>query len=138
QNLIDQWVGADAVDPASRGPSIDARHLAVVEAFYGTTYDQVNGANATLNGFTANSIESTYESIIDELKIRFVAQVPTSQLLNGVDWSSIASGPLLPFTAIAFNPQSDAVNVDFNTLVGSIIQNAPTDAAAQPTYYDQA
>src|SRR5262249_53132752 len=37
--IVQKWAGADTIDPASRGPYVDARHMAVVEAFYGTTYE---------------------------------------------------------------------------------------------------
>jgi Ca2+-binding RTX toxin-like protein len=138
QNLVQAWTGADGVDPASRGPLIDARHLAVVEAFYGMSFSQVNGANATFNQVTANNIEATYQSIIDELKIRFVAQVPLSHLLNGESWTAVENSPLLPFASIRIDASTDAIDVNFGALIGSIVDHAPAGSADQFSYYDTA
>jgi hypothetical protein len=47
ESLVQNWAGVDDVNPTSAGPLIDARHLALVEAFYGATFAQMNGATAT-------------------------------------------------------------------------------------------
>jgi len=136
EGLVQLWAGVGDLDPASRGPLVNARHMALVEAFYGTTYDQVNGTGATLNQFTAKAIEATYQSIIDELQLRFVAQLPLSQLINGASWSSIESSPFLPFASIKFDHNSDSVNIDFNKLVGDIVNATPSNGVEQVGYYD--
>ena len=137
ENLMQSWAGVSGIDPASRGPLIDARHMALVEAFYGASYDQMNGTGATLNSFTANNIEATYQSIIDELTVRFVAQVPLSLMFDGASWEAVHGSPLFPFASIAFNQNTDAISVDFNRLVGDIVQGAPSDGAAQFSYYEK-
>ena len=136
ESFVQSWAGVANVDPASRGPLIDARHIALVEAFYGTTYAQMNGQSASLNGPTVNNIESTYHAIIDELMIRFVAQVPLSQLLNGASLADIGSNPLLPFASLKFNASADSLTVDFNKLVGDIVDGAPAGSTDQVGYYD--
>src|SRR5262249_13016949 len=107
ESLVQTWAGVADVDPEGHGPLIDGRQLALVEAFYGTTYEQANGEEATLNQYTANGIEATYQSIIDELMLRFVAQVPLSQLVNGASWASVESNPLLPFASVKFDHITD-------------------------------
>jgi hypothetical protein len=41
QTLLLRWAGVDGVDSRSRGPNVDARHLAFLEAFFGTTYAEL-------------------------------------------------------------------------------------------------
>ena len=134
--FVQAWAGVAEVDPASRGAGVDARHVALVEAFYGATYAQLNGANASLNGPTLANIETTYHAILDEMMIRFAAQVPLSQLLNGVSLADIGDHPLLPFASIQFNASTDAIDVDVNTLVMKIVEAAPTGATEEVGYYD--
>jgi Ca2+-binding RTX toxin-like protein len=135
ENLVQSWVGVAGVDPASRGPLIDARHIALVEAFYGATYAQLNGANANLNTITANNIEATYHAIIDELTVRFAAQVPLSQLLNGASLAAVGSNPLLAFASIQVDASADDISANFNSVVQKIVEAAPEGADAVG-YYD--
>ena len=101
--LVQRWTGSDGIDPASRGPLIDARHLAVVEAFYGATYEEMNGEGATLNPRTAANIELAYQAIVDELMIRFVAQASV--------WScsTAQAGRLSPAVRCCRSPPSDSI-----------------------------
>jgi hypothetical protein len=48
EDIIYEWTGAAAVDPESAGPLIDARHLTVVEKFFGATFEEINGTGASL------------------------------------------------------------------------------------------
>ena len=134
ESFVQEWAGASGVDPTSEGPLVNARHMAVVEAFYGATFAQINGANTVLNAPTAANIEATYQSIVDELQVRFAAQVPLSQLLNGGSLSDLGDNPLLPFAAIKFNAATDSIDVDFDALVGAIVDHAPE--TGQLAYYD--
>jgi Ca2+-binding RTX toxin-like protein len=136
ETLVQNWAGVDDVNPTSAGPLIDARHLALVEAFYGATFAEMNGTNATLNAVTAAGIEATYHSIIDELQIRFATQISHSQALNGVSDTEVTSSPFFAFATIDFNSMTDGLGVDFDALVESVIEAAPTDPAEQFAYYD--
>jgi hypothetical protein len=49
ESIVQMWTEADAADPNSHGGVINGRHLAVVEAFYGASYEQMNGAGASIN-----------------------------------------------------------------------------------------
>lgn len=47
EQLLFQWTGSAQIDPASRGPVIDARRLAVLEAFSGEPFVGAWGSNPT-------------------------------------------------------------------------------------------
>lgn len=136
EHLIQSWAGAAGIDPSAEGPLIDARHLAVVEAFYGQTFEQRNGPDATLNEAAAGEIEATYQSIIDVMKVRFVAELPAAALANGQTAAEVDSNPLAAFAAIDFTPSTDFIDLDFDQLVASVIHAAPADSASQQGYFD--
>jgi hypothetical protein len=137
QALVQKWAGASDIDPASHGAFVDARHLAVVYAFYGIDPETQPVYQIDPNWHSGPQWESIYRSIVSELEVRFASQVPLGQLLNGASWSAVESNPLLPFAAIVFNANSDTISVDFNALVQSIVQAAPSDPAAAAAYYEQ-
>jgi Ca2+-binding RTX toxin-like protein len=136
ENFVQVWAGVDGINPTSQGPLVDARHMALVEKFYGATFEQMNGVGATLNALTAQSIEATYQSILDALTVRFVAQVPLSQLLNGATWAEVESNPLLSFSSIKFDTSDDTIDIDFDEVVQEIVESAPNLAGDQVGYYD--
>jgi Ca2+-binding RTX toxin-like protein len=138
ETLMQAWVAVQGVDPLSRGQFVDAQHLAFVEAFYGTTYEQLNGAGANPNYITGLSIEATYQSIIDELMVRFVAQIPVSLVYSGETLESVEANPLFPFTSIHFNIFTDQITVDLDQLLASIVQSTPSDPLDVAEYYERA
>jgi hypothetical protein len=109
----------------------------LVGKFYGATFGKMNGVNASLNSFTVGNIEATYTVILDELMIRFAAQAPLSQLLNGASAASVENNPMLAFASIKSNIESDTIVVDFDQLIKEVIERAPT-AGSQISYYDLA
>ena len=136
EHILFNWAGVGSVDPASRGAANDARHIGVVEAFYGLTWAQSSGSTANPHASAAREYEATYQSILDELKIRFVAQVSQSQLALGVDPAVVAASPLHLFDQILFDPYYDHISLNFSDLVASIIGQAPT-GAGKLAWFDQ-
>ncbi len=131
RDLRATWAGVADVNPTSRGPLIDARHVALVEAFYGATYAQLNGANASLNSVTSPISRRPITRSLTRLMIRFAAQVPLSQLLNGVSLDEVGRIRSLPFASIRFDAAADAISVDFSTLVADIVEAAPAGAPSR-------
>jgi Ca2+-binding RTX toxin-like protein len=70
--LVQQWTGAAAVAPNSRGALIDARQLAVLEAFYGEGFSGVGGANP--NETAAPILKTAYTQLVDGLYAQYLAQ----------------------------------------------------------------
>ncbi|EJN08763.1 Ca2+-binding protein, RTX toxin [Bradyrhizobium sp. YR681] len=80
--LILKWAGVDSVDPTSRGPNVDARHLAFVEKFFGDTYREIQrGEELRTYPSTpalGNSVENSFQDILGVLRLLFLTQVTTS------------------------------------------------------------
>ncbi len=137
EQLVMRWAGVpDTLDPGARGPAIDARHLEVVEAFYGTTYAQYTRSgvlvsnNPTQN--TAQPIEDTYNNIIDGMLLRFVSQVSFSQALALQDFDpssimQIISNPMIVFSDLFYNPSTDTLQGDLQATLTNIVSHVPSN-----------
>ncbi|WP_291863195.1 calcium-binding protein [Bradyrhizobium sp.] len=137
QDIVGAWAGVSAIDPASKGPHVNAQHLAVVYAFYGIDpVEQPRYANDP-NASAGARYESIYGLIVDELKARFVSQVSMALVLNAPDLETVASSPFLPFMRIAFNPETDRISVDFDTLIKTLSAVAPADVTQAAAYWNQ-
>ena len=81
---IFRWVGADALDPASRGPNIDARRLRAIEKLTGEKFAQI-GAGGLDNplAFAANSLNQSYTSLFNHFYGILGAQIYASQVFMG-------------------------------------------------------
>jgi Ca2+-binding RTX toxin-like protein len=137
QALVQEWAGASDIDPTSRGAFVDARHLAVVYAFYGLDPTTQPVYQIDPNWHSGPMWESIYQSIISELEVRFASQVVVGQILNGVDGTTATASWLMSFAGISFDANSDRITVDFNALVKSIVQAAPSDPTAAAAYYER-
>ncbi|MDT8326962.1 MAG: hypothetical protein RQ750_06185 [Roseovarius sp.] len=77
ENFVQNWAGVADVDPASRGPNLDARKLALLEKAYGTGFIDANGGqNPNLNAGPA--LEEFYDDLVQKLAGRFMAQSASS------------------------------------------------------------
>ena len=136
QQMLFDWAGVGTVDPASRGPNNNAQHVGVVEAFYNQTWAQSSGSTLEPVARASREYEATYQSILDELKIRFAAQISQSQLALGMDAATIAASALHIYDAVVFDPQTDTIALNFSDLVRSIIDQAPL-GAGKLAWYDR-
>jgi Ca2+-binding RTX toxin-like protein len=84
--LVQQWTGALSISPTSRGSNIDARQLAVLEAFYGQGFVGTDGANPNANA--APVLKDAYLKLVDELYSQFLAQAQLKPIWDNVefDW----------------------------------------------------
>jgi hypothetical protein len=85
--LMLRWAGVQDVDPQSRGPFVDARHLAFVEKFFGDTYRQVQFGEEVRtypsNTRFGNAIEAAFKEIVTTYETGFLAQVGHSTMVRG-------------------------------------------------------
>ena len=136
--IVEEWAGATTIDPTSRGAYVDARHLAVVYAFYGidSTRDPSYAQNPNWhNGPTV--WEPRYQSIIAELEARFVSQIGVASLLNGSSAESVMRNSYIPFACIQFNSATDRISVNLDTLVHALVNNAPRASTDASTYWEK-
>ncbi|WP_398482627.1 calcium-binding protein [Tardiphaga sp.] len=137
EGLVQTWAGVRSVDPAGHDPLVNARHLAMVEKFFGQSFAEANDPGAELDEQTAARIEQAYWTIIDAMKVRFVASLPEAALANGMSQAAVAQHPLAAIAAaIQFFTTDDAITVNFASLLQSTFAAAPTNGPGKQAYFD--
>ena len=76
--MVLQWTGADQTDPASRGPGMDARHLAAMEALMGRRFHHDDEYGANPGPIAALTLEEHFQDFIDMTATRLLAQSAVS------------------------------------------------------------
>ncbi|MDE2400198.1 MAG: hypothetical protein KGL90_00845 [Burkholderiales bacterium] len=96
--LVQEWTGASSVSPTSRGASIDARQLAVLEAFYGQAFSGADGANP--NTIAAPILQNAYTKLVDGLYVQYLAQAQLKPAWEKVSfsWDDTSSAMVADFS----------------------------------------
>lgn len=137
ESLITHWAGADGVTAGSRGTHIDAKHLAVVEAFMGTNFSQLVALQTVTNptGTSAPPLEALYQNIVDAMFLRFMAQAGTAYVaINGAPLDA-SDGVVATAAAIGFDPASDQLLADMSSVLDTLAAGAPSSPGAAQAYY---
>lgn len=106
--LLLRWAGVDGVAIDSRGPYVDARHLAFVEAFFGEGYREVRSDLGqevrTYPGrpYFALGIEASYQNVITVLETAFLAQTAFSTIARGGELAAAFANPYFFYTLLDF------------------------------------
>ncbi len=136
EQFLFNWTGVSDIDPNSRGPSIDAQHLAVIEAFQGGEYNQGNYYGATPGPVWGVELEDHYQSVVESLALRFLVQAPQSTIKfyfhQPIERSDeqvatdliafIASNPLIAVMGIEYLDVSDLLSFNAEDLT-SLVEN---------------
>ena len=79
ENIVLRWTGIQDIDSSSRGINIDAKHLSVIEKFYGNSFVGTNGANP--NNTAANILNKIYGDLVEKISVSLMAQTQIKPLL---------------------------------------------------------
>ncbi len=118
--IIYRWAGVEAIDPASRGGLIDARHLAALEKFMGQPWSGLNGSNP--QGIAAaEQLEEAWRIL--------QANVGARLLVQGTFKSE--------FLDVLYSHQDDRFTgtADFNAAIGAIQTHIPSGFGAAASYW---
>lgn len=88
KQILEKWVGVDALASNSRGNLMDACQLAIVERFYGEELFAGRGPAFTAQ---ATPLKSAYDSIVETMELRLAAQTVLKPFLDSATypWSDI-------------------------------------------------
>jgi hypothetical protein len=144
--LILRWAGVDGVDPDSRGAFVDARHLALVEAFFGEMYHEIQQGNEdrTYPGSASNgrAIEGSFRQIVNVLETVFLAQTAKSMIARGVGIEAAIDSPYFFYALLQFGPEegspAPASDGNIQMVIELIASFVPTGAGAATTYLTKA
>jgi len=140
KDLLLRWAGVDGVDPVSRGPNVDARHLAFLEKFYGTIYLNDHDSGVPLN-WQGRLLEQEFASIVAIYETAFLAQAGAASLIRGTgDISAALNNPYFFYSLLDFNsyaaddPAVPATPGNVGMVVQLMLAMAPDAAGAQTDY----
>ena len=85
EHVLFPWTVSDEIDPASRGPNIDARKLAVLEKVYSRPFVGVEGANPIPEA--AVLLNQSYQGVADLLFVQLMAQSHLKPLYDLVTYA---------------------------------------------------
>lgn len=108
-NIIYKWVGADVVDPDSRGKLMDARQLAVLEKLMGMGFMGTNGANPNANA--APLLQKAYYKLVDRLYAAMASATYLKDIISRVNYKIGESGAVIEFADV-INDIDKAINND--------------------------
>jgi Ca2+-binding RTX toxin-like protein len=141
EQLLLRWAGVDGVDPASRGPEIDARHLAFLEQFYGTAFVNNRDDNGIPNPRQGQILELAFDQTVSVYLTAFLAQSGASSLVRGTaDMGTMLDNPyffygLLDFSNYAAeDPDAPATPGNVGMVVSLILTVAPEEVGEQTSY----
>jgi uncharacterized protein YdgA (DUF945 family) len=84
--ILYRWAGADGVDPASRGPLVNAQQLAVLEKFVGESFVNYQGGPNPV-GHEGPQLTSAYDTLFAEVQARLLVQGPLASLFPNVQFN---------------------------------------------------
>ena len=126
--IVLDWTGADTVDSHSRGPNMDARHLAALEALVGSGFSQFGRADP--GPVAGAALEADFQNYIDALTVRLLAQSTLSNLLidakespGTITASGVFSHPFSGLAALGYDPDSNALAGGPNTILGFYVRS---------------
>lgn len=88
--LLLNWAGVDAVDPASRGDYVDARHLAFYEAWTGKAFDQYGRSNPLPEA--GEFVEAIYQDILFHSATHLLTQMDGNTIFDGAAYDLYYGG----------------------------------------------
>ena len=128
ETIVLDWTGADTVDSHSRGPNMDARHLAAMEALAGSGFRQFGRIDP---GPTAGAVlEAEFQSVIDTATVRLLAQSAVSSFLIDARQSPTTANVLNVYThafagvgTLRYDPLTNKLTGDLDTILGFYVRS---------------
>ena len=128
ETIVLDWTGADTVDSHSRGPNMDARHLAAMEALAGSGFRQFGRIDP---GPTAGAaLEAEFQSVIDTATVRLLAQSAVSSFLIDARQSPTTANVLNVYThafagvgTLRYDPLTNKLTGDLDTILGFYVRS---------------
>ncbi|MFO1089985.1 MAG: calcium-binding protein [Hyphomicrobiales bacterium] len=129
--MLFKWAEVEDAVPGSRGPLVDAKHLALMEKLYGTVWKStVNRPEAWANA--SKLLNENYKEILDSLTAKFVVQVPVASLLamivagatNDALEAAIPKLPFLEFASLGYDLTNDRIIGAMDSAIAAILAQA--------------
>ncbi|MBV6657396.1 MAG: hypothetical protein KI785_06460 [Devosiaceae bacterium] len=147
EDILFQWTSAYTVSPGARGPYIDARHLTVLEAFYGRRYSQPYAGHSPARNAGA-ALTGQYMVLLESFAARLLNQAPNARamrsmlLLQAGKHERVvydpAASPLAPFGLMHFDQRRDQLAFEMQPVIDALAAVAEDRAMAEARLRDMA
>ncbi len=125
--VLFKWAGVEDTAEDGRGRHVNGRHLAVLEAFYGTGFAQpTRGGNPSpdpLDAVTGQGLETLYRNLADSIAVRFAAQTMAGAFQENTDWSAVYQHKMLAFVSgsnLDYDPQAGTLSGNLDKVIGAL------------------
>ncbi|MDJ0511972.1 MAG: calcium-binding protein [Methyloceanibacter sp.] len=135
--LVEAWVGVDDVVAGSRGAFVDAKHLAVLEAFHGQGFRQ-NSTRPDPGPVAGAALEAQYNDLIEIMAARFVMQVPASRYAYSDGGFDMSDSKFLQFARLSYDLDADRIRINTEALFEALSGTWESQSANDPTLLEQA
>lgn len=144
EDLVLEWASVNGTLEGSRGGFVNAAHLAFIEKFFGTNYQEVNaGGQARTSPSTeafGARIEASFDQIVDVMLTSFLAQTGSGAIARGGSITDALQNPYFFFSLLDFGGQSASGAIPPETLgnIGMVLDMVvalmPEGAGASAEY----
>lgn len=114
--ILYRWAKVQDIDPASRGPHINARRLGFLESFLGKPFVQ-SGANNVIDPlfFAAISLRDAYHTAFNNIFARLVAQSSGKLLFDGDTQYNIRKDKIIGIKGLNYDSIDELKNLAGHT-----------------------
>ena len=121
-NILYRWTNVENIDPNSRGPYVDAQHLAILEKFVGQDYNFRGSENPTFS-HQGRLLEGAFDTLLNAVSARLMILGPLREQFSEVGYDFAADTFVLPD--------------NFTTLPALLADNAPAALEEAAEFWGQ-
>ncbi|WP_205910250.1 calcium-binding protein, partial [Rhizobium sp. FKY42] len=112
ENLLIKWAGVENVEEGARGSYVNAQHLAFIEKFFGTSYQEIYAnqgvATSPARPEFGMAIEASFENVTNVLLTVFLSQVSSSAIMRGGAFDVIVDSPYFSYSILNFTDPNES------------------------------
>lgn len=129
--ILHRWAGAQRVAEDSRGPHVNGRDLAFLEALMGIDFEQPGGAPANPDALTGPRFGILFDNVVDVMLTQFISQVAAARAALGIAHGTGPAGWLDAIgETLRFDYTVNRVSADLEALVAALEERAPDGTQA--------
>ena len=136
-SFILDWGKVGDIDPASRGPDVDAQHLAFVEAYYGRSFTDGIEPGSPIDFATASVVNRAFAELENALLLRFASQIAISTLMLSGDFAASASNDFWALSLLYYDPSTGTIEGNLERVLYEIVAAMPDDSSDAMEFLDR-
>jgi Ca2+-binding RTX toxin-like protein len=123
EDIIFKWAGLDGVDPESRGPNMDARHIGLIEQLVGADFYHVWQLTSDPNPGAAVDLDPVYKDVFNMLAADLLVQTSANALFDSA------------VTYNQFSGEIEGVSGLSQTAIADLVSAAPSPGSENDAFW---